>query len=208
MKIIVLADEVKKEEFKQRKLNSDTQINFIEDISEIDSKTEADAFFILNEDSLKIDLSAWKDKPIFINSTTHTSKELNLPKNVVRINGWSTFLNREVWEVATIQEGFASHILKKLNWKYIVVADEPGLVAARIISMIINEAYFALGDDVSSKEEIDLAMKLGTNYPYGPFEWCEKIGLKNIYHLLKKLSKEDSRYNVAPAMEKEFNQWH
>jgi 3-hydroxyacyl-CoA dehydrogenase len=44
--------------------------------------------------------------------------------------------------------------------------------------MIINEAYFALEDNVSTKAETDIAMKLGTNYPYGPFEWGQLIGLK------------------------------
>ncbi len=57
---------------------------------------------------------------------------------------------------------------------------------------------------ITTKTEIDLAMKLGTNYPYGPFEWAEKIGLKNIYLLLKKLSENDNRYAVAPAMELEL----
>jgi 3-hydroxybutyryl-CoA dehydrogenase len=78
------------------------------------------------------------------------------------------------------------------------------LVAAKIIAMIINEAYFALGENISTKNEIDVAMKLGTNYPYGPFEWSEKIGLKKIYALLKKLCEKDSRYNIAPAMENEL----
>ncbi len=70
--------------------------------------------------------------------------------------------------------------------------------------MIINEAFYALGDDVSTKEEIDVAMKLGTNYPFGPFEWGEKIGLQNIIELLKKLSENDKRYNVAPYLQKQF----
>ena len=91
-----------------------------------------------------------------------------------------------------------------LNREVIFVKDEPGLVAARVISMIINEAFFALGENVSSKEEIDLAMKLGTNYPKGPFEWAEKIGMDNIYSLLKKLSEKEERYVPAPALEKLF----
>ncbi|MEP6845805.1 MAG: 3-hydroxyacyl-CoA dehydrogenase family protein, partial [Panacibacter sp.] len=68
---------------------------------------------------------------------------------------------------------------------------------------IINEAYFALGDKVSSKQEIDIALKLGTNYPFGPFEWGEKIGLHHIFRLLKTLSFEDDRYIAAPYLEQE-----
>ena len=71
--------------------------------------------------------------------------------------------------------------------------------------MIINEAYFSLSEKVSSKEEIDIAMKLGTNYPYGPFEWSQKIGLKNIYNLLRILEKEESRYKAADLLRDEAN---
>ncbi|MEO5650820.1 MAG: 3-hydroxyacyl-CoA dehydrogenase family protein, partial [Ginsengibacter sp.] len=65
---------------------------------------------------------------------------------------------------------------------------------ARVISMIINEAFYTLKENVSTKKEIDLAMKLGTNYPFGPFEWAEKIGLENVFNLLKKLSEKEERY--------------
>jgi 3-hydroxybutyryl-CoA dehydrogenase len=69
--------------------------------------------------------------------------------------------------------------------------------------MIINEAYFALEDGVSSKEEIDIAMQLGTNYPYGPFTWGRIIGLKNIYDLLLKMAEINSRYKPSALLEKE-----
>jgi len=65
--------------------------------------------------------------------------------------------------------------------------------------------YFTLAEEVSSKQETDIAMKLGTNYPYGPFEWAEKIGLKNILALLQQLGKEQQRYQPAALLEKEAN---
>jgi 3-hydroxybutyryl-CoA dehydrogenase len=68
--------------------------------------------------------------------------------------------------------------------------------------MIINEAYYTLEEKVSTKEQIDVAMKLGTNYPLGPFEWSEKIGINNIYELLRKLSMENDRYTIAPLLRK------
>ena len=70
----------------------------------------------------------------------------------------------------------------------------PGFISARIIAMIINEAYYALDEKVSSKTDIDIAMKLGTNYPYGPFEWCNIIGVQQVYQLLAKLSLTDERF--------------
>jgi 3-hydroxybutyryl-CoA dehydrogenase len=72
-----------------------------------------------------------------------------------------------------------------------------GFVTPRVISMIINEACLALQEGVSTKEEIDTAMKLGTNYPFGPFEWMDRIGQDKIYALLLKLSRHQSRYLPA-----------
>lgn len=210
MQIIVLGDKVSRENIKTKNKNAAVQIICADTPAEISNYTFAEAVFILNEEINMAEINACIDKPVFINSTLNTLKELQLPKNISRINGWPTFLQRETWEIASNDDTIVKNIYEKLEWKYISVADEPGLVSARIISMIINEAYFALDDNVSSKAEIDLAMKLGTNYPYGPFEWGKKIGLQKIYSLLKILSETDSRYNVAPALKNELHnlQWH
>ena len=207
MHIIVLADEGNKEEFKAKKMSADTQVTYIESLSELSINgmhhNTADAYFLLKEGINKQDHTIFKGKPVFINAVIPTLKELELPENFYRINGWPGFLKRDIWEVAGGNDDTLT-IFEKLQWKYISVADEPGLVSARIISMIINEAYFALGEEVSTKEEIDIAMKLGTNYPYGPFEWSKKIGSQKVYDLLQKLSETDSRYSIAPAMKNEL----
>src|SRR5438445_657525 len=64
------------------------------------------------------------------------------------------------------------------------------------------DAYFDLlfNEAVNTKEEIDVAMKLGTNYPNGPCEWGKKIGLKSIYALLKKLNEKERCYEIAPSL--------
>ena len=204
MQFIVLADEVSREEFATKKISPGTQIIFVNDIFQAQNYRSANAIFLLKDEWENLDANIFGTKPVFINSTIKTLSEQNLPENFIRINGWPSFLKREVWEVATAGKNLVKDIFESSGFKFIHVADTPGLVAARVICMIINEAYFALGDGVSSKEEIDLAMKLGTNYPYGPFEWCLKIGIKNVYSLLEKLSKTESRYNIAPALKNEF----
>ena len=133
-------------------------------------------------------------KPVFINSMVTTLAENNHSKNIIRINAWPGFIEKNLWELAGRISVEAEYILQKLNKRYIVVPDEPGFVSARIIAMIINEAYYALDEKVSSKPDIDIAMKLGTNYPYGPFEWCDKIGVKQVCALLAKLSVMDERF--------------
>ncbi len=49
-------------------------------------------------------------------------------------------------------------------------------------------------------------MKLGTNYPYGPFEWAKLIGIKNIHSLLTALQKTDKRYIISKLLEAEAAQ--
>ena len=173
-----------------------------EHAEDFDQYKNADAFFCLQADAISTDLGFLK-KPVFINSVIATLSELNLPPHVFRINGWAGFLQRPVWEVAGLANEEADLILQSLQVTASFVKDEPGFISARVIAMIINEAYFALEDEVSSKAEIDTAMKLGTNYPLGPFEWALQIGVENVSALLQKLSSTDSRYKPSQLLLKE-----
>ncbi len=143
--------------------------------------------------------------PVFVNAVFNTS--LELPSNAIRMNAWNSFVNRPIWEIAVADKTLlqpALMMLEKLGRKAIAVPDEPGFIAVRIIAMIINEAYFTLEEEISSKKEIDIAMKLGTNYPYGPFEWASLIGLNKIAKLLEILNLTDERYAIAPALLQEL----
>jgi 3-hydroxybutyryl-CoA dehydrogenase len=165
----------------------------------------ADAFFSLTGSNDLAGFISLK-RPVIINSVIETLTDLHAPENVLRINGWPGFLSRSAWEIAgQVNENIRS-VFGSLDIKINVVKDEPGFVTARIIAMIMNEAYFALEDKVSSKAEIDTAMKLGTNYPHGPFEWAEMIGTENILALLQKLNATDSRYRPCELLVKEVNQ--
>lgn len=141
--------------------------------------------------------------PLFIHSVTATSKQAKLPPTAIRINGWPGFLKRAHWEYAGTMTESHREALNALAKQYTQVPDEPGFIAARIIAMIINEAYYAKGEQVSSEADIDIAMKLGTNYPLGPFEWARLIGLKKIHALLSELSSIDPRYTPSPALSQE-----
>lgn len=155
-----------------------------------------DAFFLL-EKLGEINFQVFGGKAVIINATILTLDKMLLPNNVSRINGWSGFLQREIWEVATHNQDLVKKVFRDLDWKIIFVKDKPGLVAAKVICMIINEACFAINEKVSTRDEIDVAMQLGTNYPLGPFAWAEKIGLENVYELLHVLSENDIRYTPA-----------
>jgi 3-hydroxybutyryl-CoA dehydrogenase len=67
------------------------------------------------------------------------------------------------------------------------VADTPGLVVARTVAMLINEAADAVQQGVCTAEGADAAMKLGVNYPAGPFEWLASWGAGEVVALLDAL---------------------
>lgn len=65
-------------------------------------------------------------------------------------------------------------------------------IAERVILAIVNEAYRALGDEVATADDIDRAMRLGANHPFGPFAWAESAGLHEVVVMLDALTDEDA----------------
>lgn len=80
------------------------------------------------------------------------------------------------------------------------VEDRIALVTARILAMIANEAAFALMEGVASVEDIDTAMKLGTNYPKGPLAWVDAIGADVIVGILQALFEEYGEERYRPCV--------
>jgi 3-hydroxybutyryl-CoA dehydrogenase len=140
---------------------------------------------------------------VIINSVIETLHETS--PSFVRINGWPGFLSSTLIETSGKEEKRAEveEVLKLFGKNVEWLPDEPGFITARVVSMIINEAYFALEEGVSTKEEMDIAMKLGTAYPFGPFEWAQKIGKSQLLRLLSRLKKDAGRYQPAPLLVKE-----
>lgn len=196
MEIVVLTNDSLKKELLSDATSVNADIVWIEEASQLQSIEKADVFIdLLYEPSHRPLFAHFPDALVIINSVENTLQESNAA--FVRINGWTTFLQSSLIEAVVLEEenkvkaeAVFSLFNKKLEW----VADEVGFITPRVVSMIINEAFIALNEGLSTKEEIDTAMKLGTNYPYGPFEWAEKIGLKKVLSLLQRLSKENHRY--------------
>lgn len=201
MRIAARCSEEIKKLWLQKNVSPDTVLEFT-DKQEHLFNTDADVYvdLLYADDGSAI---ALQHKPLFVHAVVTTLGEL--PSNCIRINGWNGFMQNETIEIAASEKNMemAAGLMKGLKYQYKRVPDVPGLIAPRIISMIINEAYYALEDKVSTKEEIDIAMRLGTNYPMGPFEWGKKIGIKNIYALLNKLSDTDSRYAISSLLRHE-----
>lgn len=88
----------------------------------------------------------------------------------------------------------------------IELRDVPGLLLARTVAMLINEAADAVYQGVCDEQGADLAMKLGTNYPAGPFEWLQQIGVETTMTLLNNLfdAYRSERYRVSPLLQQRY----
>lgn len=206
MQIVVLGNAALQEELVQDTTDNGAEVVWIEVPNAFLNFPQADAYIDLlfdNTDARKRLLKSLEPRPVIITSVVHTLSETG--NNFVRINAWPTFLKGPVIEAACLNdslkekcESVLKHFGKAVEW----LPDVPGFITPRVVSMIINEAFLALEEGVSTREEIDTAMKLGTAYPYGPFEWSQKIGVFNIVALLNTLSKIEPRYMPAPFLQK------
>jgi 3-hydroxybutyryl-CoA dehydrogenase len=171
--------------------------------------------FLIDEDPEEIEQYASSNATVFFNTAKMSLGELShqvgneIKCTMFGFNGLPTFFNRSILEVSIFKQtdlAKLESITKALNTEFLLVDDRVGLVTPRVICMIINEAYFTVQERTASREDIDVAMKLGTNYPFGPFEWCQRIGVRHVYELLAAVydDTKDERYKICPLLKKEY----
>ncbi|RPI04433.1 MAG: hypothetical protein EHM64_09980 [Ignavibacteriae bacterium] len=83
-----------------------------------------------------------------------------------------------------------------------IVQDRIGMVLPRMLCRIINEAAYAIMEDIASPQDIDTALKLGAQFPFGPFAWAEQIGLNQVVAVLAALHADlqEERYRITPLL--------
>jgi 3-hydroxybutyryl-CoA dehydrogenase len=106
--------------------------------------------------------------------------------------------------LATSEETFRSieSVVQKIGKTMVVSQDFPGFIVNRVLMPMINEAIFVLHEGIARAEDIDKAMKLGTNQPMGPLALADLIGLDTCLSILQVLYTgfSDSKYRPCPLL--------
>lgn len=91
-------------------------------------------------------------------------------------------------------------LFQALGKQVSVIGDVPGMIVARTVARIVDLAHDAVAKGVATEEDIDTAMRLGVNYPLGPFEWSRRLGRDFAYDLLDDLHLRDPSGRYAPSL--------
>lgn len=218
MKALLIGADNRIEELKQKFANfSNIEIE-IGVNAEDEDYSEYDVIIDLNFDDDPSGLEFYaqlKNKPVIVSCAKQQLAETaylygeRIHCMLIGLNALPTFINRPKWEVSllhTPQKSKATDFLNELGVEHHWVEDRVGMVTPRIIFMIINEACYTLQEGTASIEDIDLGMKLGTNYPKGPFEWADAIGITDVFETLAALYEDtkEERYKICPLLKTKY----
>lgn len=97
----------------------------------------------------------------------------------------------------TVQK--TQQLASQMKKDFVIAKDVPGFITNRILMPYINEAIFALQENIGSKEDIDKVMKLGTNVPMGPLTLADFVGLDTCLAIMRVLYEGLGDQKFAPC---------
>jgi 3-hydroxybutyryl-CoA dehydrogenase len=96
----------------------------------------------------------------------------------------------------------ATGLFQAIGKNVTIIDDVAGMVVMRTVAMLANEGFDAVNQQVCSEIDVDVAMKGGVNYPFGPIEWSKNVGLNVIMNVLDNLASSygEDRYRTSPLI--------
>ena len=96
----------------------------------------------------------------------------------------------------------AAGLFQAMGKQVSYIDDAPGMIVMRAVCMLANEAAEAVHQKICSGADLDTAMKLGLNYPLGPLEWADRIGLARVLEVIGNLQRAygEDRYRASPFL--------
>jgi hypothetical protein len=95
----------------------------------------------------------------------------------------------------------ARTLFEKLQFTVVISRDHPGHVLHRVVAAMINEAIYVNMYGLARMEDIDQMMKLAANFPMGPFEYADYLGLDRVLKTLEWLTEElGPQYRPCPLL--------
>lgn len=141
-------------------------------------------------------------------SLTQLAVRTNRPDKVIGMHFMNPVPLMKLVEVirslTTSDETFSAiaGVIETIGKSVVVSQDAPGFIVNRILMPMINEAIFTLHEGIATAEDIDTAMKLGTNQPMGPLALADLIGLDTCLSIMQVLYDgfNDSKYRPCPLL--------
>ena len=125
---------------------------------------------------------------------TALAKRLRHPERVVGFGLLGSLARQNAIEIVDAEETgddaleLAQELFESIGKRVVLMGDSPGLFLGRTIGSIVNEAVCAVQEEVATPDDVDLAMRLGTNYPLGPIAWGREIGADRVVRILQRLA--------------------